>query len=226
MEKLALVLSVVAIIASGLVAWYTQHSMNRRERTKWEREELTKIVSELVSLSSQRDQTIRVLHLDAVGWPQSTASLLDPADALQRMTPLVAQLELLTPGPLSRVAKLLAKEHTDSYTAAEDETAPDDALSKMLMSPGALEILHQNLAKQFRAAIGDAKYVPELTEHRLTEVRNKEQKEFEVRVKETEARNARLLAARPAPPFQVDPFNQARSVDTKMPPPLPGDGTL
>lgn len=189
MEILTLVLSVVAVIVSVVVALYTQRAMNKRERTKWEREELTKIVSELVSLSSQRDQTLRVQYWDAVGWPQSTASLLNDAVALQRMTPLVAQLKLLAPGPLSTAAARLFQEHETSNRAAEDITDQVEALTSMLMSPGVLSILHEKLAVQFRSAIENKKYAPDLSETRIEKIRENEQLELDERNKEIRKRN-------------------------------------
>lgn len=197
MEILALIFSVIAIIASGLVAFYTQHAMNQRERTKWEREELTKIVSELVSLSSQREQTISIEYWDAVGWPQHTSSLLPASIALQRMTPLAAQLELLAPGSLSNVAKRLIKEHDNSHKAAEDETNHIAMIENTLMSPGVLEALHENLALQFRAAIGNKKQAPELTEEHLNEIRKLEHLEIDKKNQENAQRKANYYL--PAP---------------------------
>lgn len=202
MEILTLVLSVVAVIVSVVVAVLTQRAMNKRERTKWEREELTKIVSELVSLSSQRKQTIDVLYWDAVGWPQSTASLLNAAVALQRMTPLVAQLNLLAPGPLSTAAARLIQEHKDSDKASEDITDPVESITSMLMSPGVLDILHETLAVQFRSAIGNKKYAPDLTEERIEEIVRIEQLELDERNKEIQERNKqsqRRIASMPPP---------------------------
>lgn len=153
---------------------YTARSTSKREQLKWKREELTKVISEMISLSSERELTLDADWHSAFYRIEFGAELRTEAAILQQLTTLTARVQILAPGQLTDVAQILLKEHQASHNAPTGRENWQLDIDEMQMSKQRLEAIHRSLSEQFLVAIGEEKKGYLITNEKLAVIRAKE----------------------------------------------------
>jgi hypothetical protein len=145
-----------ALAVAGTVAnfLYTQWATNRRDIAKWRREELQKLISNLLQLSQSRQSDLNEayeafeshFHNPLPGRERSTGQ------NVWQMELIVEQIRLLD-DELAASAEAVWKAHRDAeweYAAAGDA----DPMSELeLLSAPGLNVLHHKLIDDFRRVV-------------------------------------------------------------------------
>ncbi|MCD2106996.1 hypothetical protein O4214_17755 [Rhodococcus erythropolis] len=146
----ATILSVVAISATVVNFLFTQWRTDRREVDKWRRDELLRLVSSMLALSSQREAELSadLSSLEAEGRASPDDS--DPW-ALTRQMKIVVQQILLLDESLSQQANKICLVHVESETGYYPDQNPYNDTGQLLPDRDRLEKAHHELVATFRS---------------------------------------------------------------------------
>jgi hypothetical protein len=158
----AAVLTVLNIGISLFNVFYSQRKSDRREVTKWRSDNLLKLTSKLMELSSER-QSVLIEALNALNdnrvWPDRPVRT---DEKVWQMEPIVAQIRLINDEVAAgaEALYLVHKKCEDDYAAADWdylELGPTEQIETLTVTE--LSDLHLNLTNMFRRVSG----LPEFT---------------------------------------------------------------
>lgn len=156
-------ISTLALLVSIGTAIYTRHSADRREITKWKRDELLRATSELSQLSSHRQAVLLAAYESWLSPPTahrfdpfntSTTGGPHPVHSVAQMLMLVERIRLIDPEVAAAAARI-AEAHRAAVAAADACPDPNDIVSQLegLIAPvDRLRQLHEDLTVEFQRA--------------------------------------------------------------------------
>lgn len=145
----ATVLSVVAIAATVANFLFTQWRTDRRESEKWRRDELLRLTSSLLQLSSGRQSGLiaDLSHFEGTG--RASPDDFDPWANTREMKVVVQQLHLLD-GALADRARAVWHLHEQAERGYYPDENPWDDTDQLTVPADALDAAHSALVRQFR----------------------------------------------------------------------------